>query len=483
MAKEKKKHTPPPLIPRTIKIRHFCPDPSWLDYCGDLKRKQSNAIRFAVQRFREGFNTKEVREKVAYLINYNVDELNNEYIDPKRFQSVPTDSYFIHSAVIKAEGDYKSAEERGQKTITFKQKAFDRYNKGEITKEQLKKERNFPIYSVGESNQKGNRKYNFLSYNTIEFKPNRNDHFTFHLSPSRNQVKYLKTIYYLARNEKAPITIMLDEEYIYLAFDIDRADTPIRKEVEKNKVLGIDLNPNSFGFVIKNETEIFKAEKLDFMDLRLYTRKGFASDSDEKKYLNNKKTHEVIQAAYYIADIAEENHCQAIAIENLDNMIARTSNRHFNRSVNNDFKKKLFKLTLQKVCSERGIRYIEILAAYTSFFGHVKYNQILGDPCSAAACVADAGILELTRADGEKRIAWFNQLKIDKSLYIGNTYLARWNATDLNFTSIKELYESIKKLFSLSKGNMYESYHISYPEVSTSWFKSRRSSVRQIGYI
>ena len=483
MTKAKKKHTPPPLIPRTIKIKHTCLDTSWPDYCGDLKRKQSNAVRFAVQRFREGFNANEVREKVAYLINYNVDAINEEYIDPKRFQSVPTDSYFIHSAVIKAEGDFKSAEERGQETITFKQKAFDRYNKGEITKSELKKERNFPIYSVGEANQKGNRKYNFIDYKTIEFKPNKDNHFTFHLNPTRNQVKYLKTIHYLARNKKAPITVQIDEEYIYLAFDIDRADTPIRKEIEKNKVLGIDLNPNSFGFVIKNETEIFKAEKLDFMDLRLYSRKGFASDSDEKKYLNNKKNHEVIQAAYYVADIAEQNHCQAISIENLDNMIARTSNRHFNRSVNNDFKKKLFKLILQKICSERGIRYVEILAAYTSFFGHVKYNEILGDPCSAAACVADAGILELARADGEKRIAWFNQLKINKSLYIGNAYLNRWNETDLSFASVKELYESIKKLFSRNKGNMYESYHISYQGVSTSWFKSRGSSVRQIRYI
>jgi hypothetical protein len=166
-------------------------------------------------------------------------------------------------------------------------------------------------------------------------------------------------------------------------------------------------------------------------------------------------------------------------------MIARTSNRHFNRSVNNDFKKKLFKITLQKICAERNIKYIEILAAYTSFFGHVKYNHILGDPCSAAACVADAGIIELERvANGGKRIAWFNQVKINKSLYNGNAYLNRWNEIDLNFTCIKDLHESIKKLFSkVPKGNMYASYHISYQTDNIVWFKNRGSAVRRLSYI
>ena len=166
-------------------------------------------------------------------------------------------------------------------------------------------------------------------------------------------------------------------------------------------------------------------------------------------------------------------------------MIARTKNRHFNRAVNNDFKKKLFKQVLQKLCAERNIKFIEVVASYTSFFGCVKYNQVLGYPCSAAACVADAGIIELERvANGEKKVAWFKQVKIDKSLYIGNTYLNRWNEIDLNFTSIVDLYKSIKALVSkVPKGSMYSSYHISYQEGITSWFKCRESAVKRVCYI
>jgi hypothetical protein len=480
MAKKKKKKQTLDIF-RTFKIRHYCPDRSWLAYFNELARKQSNAIRFANKRFKNGLDDNQVRAAISGLINYNIDNKGKKYIDPNTYQSMPTDAHFINSAVIYAEGIYKASIENGQDTLTFNQKAFDKYNKGEITKDQLKEERLFPIYSVGEANQKGNRKYNFLNHKKLEFKPNKKEHFIFYLNPSPNQEKYLLEIYRLANNKNAPITIMIDKKYIYLSFDIDHMNKNNRV-CENKRVLGIDLNPNSLGLVIKDEEKIYKAEKIDFSDLRLYTRKGFASDSEEKIYLNNKKNHEVIESAYYVVDLAEKYKCEAISIEILDNMVARTKSRTFNRSVNNDFKRKLFKETIQKICIERNIKHLEIIASYTSFFGHVKYNHILGDPCSAAACVADAGIIELDRvANGEKRIAWFNKVKIDKSLYSNNAYLNQWKETDMNFSSIKDLYESIKKF--LSKGNMYLSYHISYQASSIAWFKSRRSSVRCLSYI
>jgi hypothetical protein len=468
---------------RTFKIRYFCPDSDWNKYYLELARQQSNATRFAFNRFKDGLDKNQVYASVSALVNISIDQNNKEYVDPSVYQSIMPDAHFINSAVIYAEGIYKSADERGQKKLTFKQAAFDRYHKNEITKSELREARFFLIYSVGEANQMGNRKYNFLSFKTLEFKPKIHNKFKFYLSPTSNQEKYLKIIYELAIKRDAPVTIMLDRTHIYLTFDMKYIPSNATKvDIQENRVLGIDMNPNNFGFVIKDEREIFKAEKLDFMDLRLYTRKGFASDSDEKLYLNNKKDYEIIESAYYIVNQAEQFKCEAVSLEILYNMQSRGVNRHFNRAVNNDFKKKLFRNTIQKLCAERNIKFIEVIATYTSFYGYIKYNDILGDPCSAAACVADAGIIELERVvNSEKRIAWFKKVKIDKSLYKGNSFLNRWNETDLNFSSIKDLYESIKKL--IAKGGMYKSYHISYQTNNIVWFKNQRSAIKREIYI
>jgi IS605 OrfB family transposase len=395
---------------------------------------------------------------------------------------MPNDAHFINSAVKRAEGIYKSAETRGQDKITFGQKAFDRYHAKEITKDQLKKERAFAIYSIGEANQKGNRKYNFLSYDTFVFKPDNDHHFGFRLYPtSKNRIKYLKAIHQLANNKLAPITVTIDKKFIYFTFDIAAIQDVARPNIQNSRILGVDMNPNNFGYVIKDQSVIYQAEKLDFMDLRLYTLKGFASDSDEKKNLTNKKNYEVIQAAYYVVEQAIQFHCEAISLEQLDGMKGKTKNKHFNRAVNNDFKRTLFKSIIQKLCAERNIKFIEIMPAYTSFWGHVKYHHKLDDPCSAAACIADAGMIGLDQLKkGEKRQCWFKQVMINRLLYVKNSYLNRWNETDLNFDSIEDLHKSIKKL--LAKGSMYASYHVSSRSCKHIWFKSRGSSVKRLMY-
>ena len=78
--------------------------------------------------------------------------------------------------------------------------------------------------------------------------------------------------------------------------------------------------------------------------------------------------------------------------------------------------------------------------------GCVLYGDILPDPMSAAACVADAGIIHLQKEVQDtkhKYFKWFNNSQIDASLYNKSKYLQSWNSVHLSFASIPELYKSV----------------------------------------
>jgi hypothetical protein len=116
---------------RTIKLRYFAPDNRWPTYHDELARQQSNATRFAYQRFnKDGMDRNQV--------NHAINAIDNN--------SMPEDSHFVNSAVIRANGIYDSALTRGQKKLTFKQKAFEKYRNEKINKKQLKEERLFTIF-------------------------------------------------------------------------------------------------------------------------------------------------------------------------------------------------------------------------------------------------------------------------------------------------------------------------------------------------
>ena len=116
--------------------------------------------------------------------------------------------------------------------------------------------------------------------------------------------------------------------------------------------------------------------------------------------------------------------------------------------------------------------------------GTVLYGEHLPDPLSAAACVAGAGIIHLinqVQDTKHKYLKWFNNSSIDASLYNKSKYLNQRKKEDLCFGSVKELYNSVKKLFGSSE-SMSSSYHAflgTYALRATD-FKSEKSSVKRI---
>src|SRR5574343_1637635 len=415
---------------RTIKIPYSCSDLKyWAEYA-QINSEQANIIRFAFNRFNEGLKEKEIR---ALLKNLN---------------HIPQDTWFQQSAIRAAGALWESTSKRNQNTkstVIFGKNAFKQYKENKITKEELKEARTFGISSIGEAPQKGNRKFSFPSLQQVVFKPQKGTKFLLRINTSKNQKQYIQAIMALSKNKTAPISVRLTKTHLHLSFDVSlMRDT--KYLAKANRIMGVDMNPNRFAFCIKDQNKVHKAESFDLMPLRIYTKKGFASSSNEKKYLTNKKKHEVLELAHYFIKQAKAMHCEAIAIENLSGMRAASGSKHFNRSVNNDFRRKLFRDAIEKLCAINNIKFIEILPQYTSFMGCVLYSQVLPDPLSAAACVADAGLHTLSQIQtGTKWSAWFNALKIDPSLYEKSKYLNQWKKEDLCFESVKELYNSVDR--------------------------------------
>ena len=448
---------------RAIKIPYSCSDERfWAEYA-QINREQANITRFSFNRFQEGLKEKDIRVLLKSLNN------------------ITQDTWFQQSAIRAASAMYESCVKRKQTKIVFSKNSFIDYKDSKITKQELKEARTFGICSIGDMQNKGNRKFKFTSQSEIVFKPQKGISFSLNIKPSKNQKQYIQAIIDLSNAKEAPITVRLTKTYLHLSFDVQLMQDKTYKP-KANRIMGVDMNPNRFAFCIKDTTKVLKSESFDLMDLRLHTRRGFSSSSNEKKYLTNKKRHEVIELAHYFIKQAKALHVEAIALEKLTGMKSQGNNKHFNRSVNNDFKRKLFRDTIEKLCAIHNIKFIEILPQYTSFMGCVLYGLVLPDPISAAACVADAGIHSLQQLNqGTKWTAWFNALKIDSSLYNKSTYLNQWKKEDLCFGSVKELYNSVKKLFG-STESMSSSYHafLGTYALRRSPYKTEKSSVKRI---
>ena len=460
---------------RTFKIPYKCSDNNFGALYAQISKEQSNTQRIAYNRFVD--SAKELTIRALFR--------NGTY------NNISTDTWFQQSAIKQAQNLYK-AQLAKQKDLNLKKlpkvqfarSAFLDYQKGKISKQELKEQRNFGIYSEGEASKKGNRKFRFVSCSEVLFNPNRNTNFKLHIKPSKNQIKYIQACID-ASNQKqgtagTAVSVCLSKKYIFISFDVSFIKDQNYKP-KANRVMGIDMNPNRFAFCIKDQNKILKSESFDLMSLRLHAKKGFSSSSKEKKYLHNKKRHEVIELAHHFVKQAKALHCEAISIENLDGMRSATGSKHFNRSVNNDFKRRLYRDVIEKLCTESGIKFLEINSMYTSFMGCVLYGDILPDPISAAACIADAGLIHLqNQVLQHKYFKWFNNSQIDASLYNKSKYLQSWNSVYLSFASIPELYKSVKSL--VPQGSMYLSYHafLSSCALMHTKFKSEKSSVQRI---
>ena len=119
-----------------------------------------------------------------------------------------------------------------------------------------------PITIQGEQLRKGNRLFNFdLKNNQLEFKLSRTDHRTLKYKVPHKKIRNnLSRLQELIDNKQISVTVSLTKSDIYLTFDESKITDCNFKDLSKNRILGIDMNPNYIGMSVLefDENDNFK---------------------------------------------------------------------------------------------------------------------------------------------------------------------------------------------------------------------------------
>ena len=394
---------------QVLKIKYKT-DKESLDIIQDYIRQYSSVQHFVYNRIYEGKSQKEIKSQIK-LLN-NIDLLDSWFIQCS-FYDIP----------------------KKQKIIFGGKKNYFQRLKNIISKEQYKSKRLSPIYSIGEvinKSVKGNRKFHIeQDLENILFKPNRKLCINLKLIGLNKRKQILSKLYQKQERKEIKIAYKLDLEYIYVIFeetDIYNYET----KFIKNRVLALDLNPNYIGWSIvdwKSESEfdviktgVYSIKKLNDKDFSL-KNKGYSTDSNERKYISDKRNFETLQIVKNIVNKSIYYKCQIISIEDLSIKSSdKELGKKFNKLVNNSWCRNTFVNNLTKRCNIHNIKLLKVRPEYSSFIGNFLYRSLkLPDMVLAS--------IEI----GRRGYEFYNQ-------YISKTKEIKKNIVRPNLTMFNKLY-------------------------------------------
>ena len=109
-----------------------------------LQKQLSNVVRYAFNRSNDGWDQKQTRREV------------------KNLNSISKDSYFNQCAITQGFDIAKGANIQERTKVVFgSKKMWEKRQRNETTNEEWKRSRLLPIYSIGETNQRGKQKICF----------------------------------------------------------------------------------------------------------------------------------------------------------------------------------------------------------------------------------------------------------------------------------------------------------------------------------
>ena len=400
-------------------------------------KNYNNILRFTYNRLHEN---KDLKTKEITVLQKS---MNNIFVD----------SHFKNSAIF----DSKSLL-HNDKVIFGGKKLFIDRCQDKITKEEFQLKKLRPLYSVGESDKKGNRKFSIITENHIIFKPNKNEHFLLEINPSKNYQKYLIQLSQLSNERKISIDFKLDLNYIYVSFDLNKLknERKITSKI-KDRYFAIDMNPNYVGYTVIDwidgqNYKIIDKGAISLKDLNDYDDslkgKGFSSESKERKYISNKRNYEISDIAHKLERIANHYKCENFVMEDLS--IPSKDNgkgKRFNRLCNQQWCRNRFCNILKKLCKLDKIKILEVIPNYSSFIGNLVYrSEKLFDPCLSSIEISRRGYefnhqYILKDKDKKKNIVQGN-FDEDKVVYIQS--LEELGISE-QFSSFQELYDKVKK--------------------------------------
>ena len=420
----------------TLKIKYSTDENSKTRILEYIKN-YNNVLRFTYNRLHEN---KDLKTKEMTVLQKT---MNNIFVD----------SHFKNSAIF----DSKTLL-HNDKVIFGGKKLFIDRCQNKITKDEFQIKKLRPLYSVGESDKKGNRKFSIITENHIIFKPTRKEHFLLEINPSRNYQKYLLELSDLVNQKKMPIDFKLDLNYIYITFDLNKLKSErIISEKIKDRYFAIDMNPNYVGYTVIDwidgqNYKIVDKGCFSLKDLNDYDDslkgKGFSSESKERKYISDKRNYEISDIAHKLERIANHYQCEFFVMEDLS--IPSKDNgkgKRFNRLCNQQWCRNRFCNILKKLCKLDKIKILEVIPNYSSFIGNLVYrSEKLPDFILASIEISRRGYEfnhQYILKDKEiKKNIVFGNFDEDKVVYIQS--LEELGIDEIP-SSFQELYDIIKK--------------------------------------
>ena len=358
---------------QTIKIKYTIDDNDKLllnDYI-----KQYNHV------YRVAFNN---------LQSHKVNKLS-ELLNLRNIQLL--DSWFIQSANYESKFLYKLV---GDKKVIFGgRKNFIKRCQHKITYDEFNSYRFQPLCSYGEKKSgtksvHGNRKFKLsddLTFITLKLKEKKTKIKINLPKYLHSNIKYiLKKIYKRQILDDTPITYKIDYNYVYIQFDESIILNKNNLDKIQNRILSLDLNPNYIGWSIvdwKSENEfnviksgVYSIKNLNDKDFNL-KNKGYSSDSNERKYISDKRNFETLQIVKNIVNKSIYYKCQLISIEDLNIKSSDLDKgKRFNKLVNNSWCRTIFVNNLTKRCNIHNIKLLKVKPEYSSFIGNFLYRSL-----------------------------------------------------------------------------------------------------------
>ena len=306
----------------------------------------SSIVRYCFNRFQDGKVYKEIYQDITEKFDINC--------------------HLKNSSLRNAQGIFKLNK---NKKVHFGK--FLRFQRGLITKDELKDSRNTGIISEGEMNQKGNRLFKIdIEKSKFIYKRACKEHYDLKivekLSDKRRNI--LQKLEVLMSEKKIPVTIRLKKDHIYLSYD----EKVVEKEKQfkglfKNRILGIDLNPNYFGISIIefNHQDKYRVIHKEVIDL-----------NELQKQSKNKIHHELYEINHHILKLCKTWKVFKLAIEDLKfKKSDKFWSKDLNRLCRNKFRYSFVKSHLNTLCNVYGVELIEVNAAYSSIIGNFVHGS------------------------------------------------------------------------------------------------------------
>ena len=383
----------------------------------EISKQYSIVVRYSYNRFLENKSEKDIRLLCKSL--NTIDKLN---------------SWVVQCAILDAKALHKRFQNK--KVIFGGKLNFINKLKNKITKEEFLTKRLFPVNIQGEETKKGNRsfKLDVIENNQIIFKLNKNDHITLKLPKLRNNIK--KELFKLQQLNEVKskeigytYTVRFDLNNIYISFEEFKH---IETKLDKNRYIGIDINPDTIGISILDSGEIIHTQEFSLKTIfNKITNSKLSSDSDKMKYYQNKLKFETFEISKAISNLAKYYNCYSVYVEDL-NFKPKVDNKHNkmgNRKNKNLWKRELFISNLQKRLNIFNIKLYSVNPAYSSFVGNMQHDYT--DAVNAS--------IEIARRGYEYRI-----LENTNKFYPSFEVKHQWKEMATSFSDWKKFFGEIK---------------------------------------